>query len=183
VAIGLIGILQPWALERGLLNRPELEGVPAFAWAPAGLLLFVLSVSAWHLLLRNRREAAGWLTAAWMAGASVLLLPAYERSHHGRYAHRADAERVAALTSGRRVPPPGRSRHTRPTCTGPRPPSCSTSAAPCPTWRPIPRGPPDTRGWLMAPRTEKVDQMLRKAGWTPALQFDDGSLPRALYSR
>jgi 4-amino-4-deoxy-L-arabinose transferase-like glycosyltransferase len=179
---GLIGVLQPWALSRGLLDRRELEGVPGYVWAAAGLLLLVLSVSAWHLLLRNRREAAGWLTAAWMAGASVLLLPAYERSHHGRYAHRADAERVAALTSGRPFyhladrdtpahllrPPPAFLLYLRRTV---------------PDLAPHTARAPDTRGWLMAPRTEKVDQMLRRAGWSPVTDFDDGSLPRALYSR
>ena len=180
--IASIGVLQPWALAHGHLARSELVGPGGCAWAMAGAGLAAIALASWKLLLVDRREAAGWLTALWMAGAATLLLPAYERSHHGRYAHRADAERVAAMTAGRPFhhladrdtpshlhrPPPGFLLYLR---------------RAVPALAPHEARAPDPHGWLMAPRAERVDAMLRKAGWAPVLDFDDGSLPRTLYAR
>lgn len=90
-------LLHDRLVERGVLDRPQVAGVPTWL---AVLLAPVLGGLGWSVLRWTRGprvEAAAWGTAAWMAVAATVGFGGYAMAGHGAYRFADEARSVHRL--------------------------------------------------------------------------------------
>ena len=173
VLYAFLGVGQGW------LRRAELEVLPNWVYMLTAPLLILAAAQGWRLARRGPREAALWLTAGWMSLAGTPALFAYSHSYHGRYGHRAEVERVGALTRGQTLyhltGPYTAPQYMRP---DPKFLLYARRIAPGRDLRQLQHlaGP----AWATAPVHPGADRDLQKFGWKPVLDYQDQGPMRRL---
>lgn len=176
-------IFQPQMIAAGWMERPEFEGLHPAALALTSAVLLGIAVVGLRAHLRGKTFRAGLVTGGWMIVAATAGFYGYVRSHHGRYADRADVARVNAVAGDATVYyllPEGSlvyreepdqkfifyARRVTPQVT---PAGLAALAG---------RG---GRACVIARDDPAVDELMRGAGFEPVLDLMDGSTARRLY--
>jgi 4-amino-4-deoxy-L-arabinose transferase-like glycosyltransferase len=182
LALGLLGGGQAWWLARGWMKQPMFGPLPAWIFIALTPALLLLAAGGYRLLLRQKREAALWLTAGWMSLAATPALYAYAQAPHVQYAHREAVTRVGELTRGQPFfhltgnyttpqyvhPDPRFLLYARRVVPGLDLDHIKQLAGPA---------------WVTAPVHDKADRELKRAGWTAVLDYRDQGPLRRLYRR
>lgn len=176
--MGAWGLGHPWLVASGALRQPEIARLPPWTFAAISLPLLLVARAAYRAARAHRLEAAAWLTAIWMAGASTPMFYDYSHTYHARFAQRPDVEAVKAII-GESLLLYVRAGDLPAHKQWPDPKMLLYSQRIIPEWK---GGVLPPSSFLMAADHKPLDDRLRGAGWTPLRRFHDGNAPRTLYS-
>ena len=102
-AFPLAVVLQHPLLKIGILKQLELPGLGSVAGIGLWMLLTGLSMAGFWWHSTGRTWFAAVVTGLWMTVFATAGYHGYAQSRHSKYAHRPDAERVAAAATGHKL--------------------------------------------------------------------------------